>query len=159
MFSKRKTLGKTFKDCQVGDEFEQTIEIKDKDILLYLGFTDDANPIYIQHDYATRTPYKRPIVPQVMLHGMITKAVSMHLPGPGSVIMKESHSYDKPVYHYESVHLKLTLVEKREKEHQVVIRVEMRDQLEDVVISSELVVAPPYPWKSMTEEEGTFENF
>ncbi len=36
--------------------------IEDKDLLLYLGLTDDANPLYIQHDYALQTPLGRPVV-------------------------------------------------------------------------------------------------
>ncbi|NIK15709.1 acyl dehydratase [Saccharococcus thermophilus] len=85
MLKKRK-LGRNISEISVGEKLVINEKMEDKDLLLYLGLTDDANPLYIQHDYASQTPLKKPIVPAVMLTGMITSAISKYLPGPGSHI-------------------------------------------------------------------------
>ena len=75
-------------EITVGEKLSITEKIEDKDLLLYLGLTNDANPLYIQHDYASQTPYEKPIVPSIMLTGMITTAVTKYLPGQ-EVILRE----------------------------------------------------------------------
>lgn len=51
---KPRKLGKTIEDIEEGDSLSLTESIEDKDLLLYLGLTNDANPLYIQHDYAQK---------------------------------------------------------------------------------------------------------
>ncbi len=76
MLGKKRKIGRLISDISVGEKLVLTEAIEDKDLLLYLGLTNDANPLYIQHDYASQTPLKRPIVPAIMLTGMITSAIS-----------------------------------------------------------------------------------
>ncbi|MCE7793374.1 enoyl-CoA hydratase [Salipaludibacillus sp. CUR1] len=159
MFTKKRKIGRTISQLKPGDEYNSEKKVEDKDILLYLGFTNDANPVYIQHDYASRTPFQKPIVPHIMLNGYISSAVSMHLPGPGSVILDQNLSFPKPLYHYGTLKLKLTLEKIEQKEHRVSISVHGRDEYDDTVVKGSLTVCPPYPWKPVTHDTGTFENF
>ena len=78
---KPRKLGKTINEIEEGDSLSLTESIEDNQLLLYLGLTNDANPLYIQHDFAQKTEYQQPIVPSVMLMGIITSAISKHLPG------------------------------------------------------------------------------
>lgn len=48
---KPRKMGKLITEIQEGDQLSVTESIEDKDILLYLGLTNDANPLFIQHDY------------------------------------------------------------------------------------------------------------
>ncbi len=50
-----------------------------------------------------KTPYKKPIVPTIMLNGIITSAISKHMPGPGSHIREQTITFLNPVYHYETI--------------------------------------------------------
>lgn len=86
LLGKKRKLGRLIEEIQVGEKLRFSEKIEDKDLLLYLGLTDDNNPLYIQHDYASLTPYEKPIVPPVMLMGMITGAVSKIMPGPGAAL-------------------------------------------------------------------------
>lgn len=85
---KPRKLGKTIDEIEEGESLSVTESIEDNQLLLYLGLTNDANPLYIQHDYARQTAYERPIVPSIMLMGIVTSAISKHLPGPGSHVVK-----------------------------------------------------------------------
>lgn len=48
MLSKKRKLGRLISDISVGEKLVLTEAIEDKDLLLYLGLTNDANPLYIQ---------------------------------------------------------------------------------------------------------------
>ncbi|MFL6518092.1 MAG: enoyl-CoA hydratase, partial [Bacillus sp. (in: firmicutes)] len=89
VLGKKRKLGRKIEEITVGEKLSMAEKIEDKDLLLYLGLTDDANPLYIQHDYASQTPFGKPIVPSIMLTGIITSAISRYLPGPGSHILSQ----------------------------------------------------------------------
>lgn len=157
MLGKKRKLGKKLKDISIGDSYETTAKIEDKDLLLYLGITDDANPLYIQHDYASQTPFKQPLVPPVMLNGLVTSAVSMELPGPGCHIVEEHIRYPKPVYHYSEVTISLEVTEVNQSEHVITVSVKGVDEEHNEVISGTVQVSPAYEPESMNAR--SLENF
>ncbi|WP_096436061.1 MaoC/PaaZ C-terminal domain-containing protein [Alteribacter populi] len=159
MFTKKRKLGRGISNLQIGEKVEITKKVEDKDILLYLGLSDDANPIYLQHDYAARTPYQKPIVPHIMINGIVTSTVSMHLPGAGSSLVSQTLQYPKPLYHYGTLQLTLEIVKVDEKKHIVTVSVLGKDEDDITVVHGEMDVCPPYPFKPVTQDEGTFENF
>ncbi|UFT98005.1 enoyl-CoA hydratase [Radiobacillus kanasensis] len=123
MIGKKRKLGKHIQELAVGDSYRAVKTIEDRDILLYLGLTDDANPLYIQHDYASQTPYKQPVVPSTMLIGIASSMVSMHLPGPGCHILEHHLKYPNPVYHYSEIEVELEVVRIQEDDSTITIRV------------------------------------
>ena len=126
-------------------------------MLLYLGLTDDANPLYIQHDYASQTPYEKPIVPSVMLVGMISSAVSKYLPGPGSHILSQTIQFLKPVYHYSTVHFLLKVVNVDSSNHLIEIEVTAENDSFETVLNGSLTISPPYRLVGMNGK--ALENF
>ena len=103
LLGKKRKLGRKVESMSVGEKLKLTEKIEDKDLLLYLGLTNDGNPLYIQHDFASQTSYEKPIVPAIMLTGIVTSAISKYLPGPGSHIVDQQISFPKPVYHYATI--------------------------------------------------------
>ncbi|MGG1574951.1 MaoC/PaaZ C-terminal domain-containing protein [Fictibacillus sp. NRS-1165] len=157
LLGKKRKLGRNIEEIQAGEKLEMSETIEDKDLLLYLGLTNDNNPLFIQHDYASMTPFKRPIVPQILLTGMITAAVSKYLPGPGSSIKKQSLSFPKPVYHYGKVNFLFEVTEIDQSAHSIIMKVEGKNEKNELVIKGDLEICPPYPPKSITSN--TLENF
>ncbi len=144
LLGKRRKIGKKMEQLLEGEQLILTEKIEDKDLLLFLGLTNDANPLYIQHDYASLTPYKKPIVPTVMLTGFITSAISKHLPGPGSHILKQEIEFLRPIYHYATVQFLFEIVNVNKEQHTVTVAVDATDEKEQTVIKAKFVVAPPY---------------
>ena len=92
ILGKKRRLGRKIEDITVGEKLKLTEKIEDKDLLLYLGLNKRWKSLYIQHDFASQTPYEKPIVPTIMLTGIITSAISKYLPGPGShIVEQQSH--------------------------------------------------------------------
>lgn len=159
MFNKKRRLGRKIETIKVGEKLELTKKIEDKDILLYLGLTDDGNPIFIQHDYASQTPFQKPIVPQIMITGIITSAISKYLPGPGSSVLSQNISFPKPLYHYGTLTLLLETVVVNVEEHYVQLKIEGKDEFGSVVVEGTIGVSPPHELKPIAYNSGAFENF
>lgn len=137
-------LGKKVTEIALGEKLHLTETIEDKDLLLYLGLTNDNNPLYIQHDYAAQTPYEKPIVPTTMLSGIINAAISKHLPGPGSHIVEQQLKFLAPVFHYETVDFILEVETINVPKNEVEVLVQAFDTNRQPVIQGKLTVSPPY---------------
>ena len=140
---KPRKLGKKIDEIEEGDSLSLTDSIEDSQLLLYLGLTNDANPLYIQHDYTQKTEYQRPIVPSVMLMGIITSAISKHLPGPGSHVVNFSVNFIEPVFHYETLTFDFEVIKVDKMKDGVTISVEAVNTQEDRVLDAVVMVQPP----------------
>ncbi len=136
-------LGKKVDELSLGERLHLIEKIEDKDLLLYLGLTNDSNPLYIQHDYAADTPYKQPIVPVIMLNGIITSAISKHIPGPGSRIIEQNLIYEEPVYHYETINIALEVQNINVSQNLIDIYVYATNENQKSVIEGIMKVMPP----------------
>ena len=143
LLRKGRKIGKRVDELSIGERLHLTEKIEDKDLLLYLGLTNDNNPLYIQHDYASETPYKKPIVPVIMLNGIITSAISKHLPGPGSHMKEQMISYLEPVYHYETIDIILEVQSINSAQNVTDIHVKAFNEKGAQVIEGMLKVLPP----------------
>ena len=141
LLGKKRKLGRSIEDISIGEKLSLTEKMEDKELLLYLGLTGDANPLYIQHDYASLTPYKKPLVPGVMLSGIITSAISKYLPGPGSYITQKNINYLKPVCHYETIQFLLEVTGKHDS--YIIISFSGRNEQEESVMEGTMHVCPP----------------
>ncbi|TFJ40377.1 enoyl-CoA hydratase [Carnobacterium divergens] len=140
---KPRKMGKLITEIQEGDQLSVTESIEDKDILLYLGLTNDANPLFIQHDYTNQTEYEKPLVPVIMLIGIMTSTISKHLPGPGSNVVNVSVNCVNPVYHYETITFEFEVIRVDLMKEVVTISVEAKNMEGERVIDASFIVEPP----------------
>ncbi|MBA4537099.1 MaoC family dehydratase N-terminal domain-containing protein [Bacillus aquiflavi] len=157
LLGKKRKLGRQIEEISVGEKLTLTEQIEDKDLLLYLGLTNDANPLFIQHDYASQTPYEKPIVPSLMLTGIITSAISKYLPGPGSHILKQEIRFLKPVFHYETIQFLFEVTAVNIDKHSIDIDVFGTNEAEEKVIEGKLTAIPPYKIEEI--DGNSLENF
>lgn len=157
LLGKKRKLGRNIEDMSIGEKLTLTEKIEDKDLLLFLGLTNDANPLYIQHDYASQTPHKKPIVPSIMLTGFVTSAVSKYLPGPGSHILAQNLTFPKALPHYSTVEFLFEVRSIDRPKSQVEILVKATDEKGDVVVTGTITVCPPQKLEKF--ESSALENF
>lgn len=153
LLQKNRKIGKTIDELEVGERLQLTEKIEDQELLIYLGLTNDANPLYIQHDFAQMTKYEKPIVPSILLTGIITSAISKYLPGPGSHIIEQKLSFPKEVYHYSTITCMLEVIRIKEEKEHATIFVEAHDESNDIVITGTVKVVPPMVLKTQSTEQ------
>ena len=157
ILGKKRRLGRKIEDLSVGEKLKLTEKIEDKDLLLYLGLTNDSNPLYIQYDYASQTVYEKPVVPIIMLTGIITSAVSKYLPGPGSHIVAQQLTFPKAVYHYSMIDFLFEIVRIDQIGNVIDISVHATNEEEEIVIAGQVTVIPPKVEELLTTR--TMEKF
>lgn len=143
LLGKKRKLGRRVEDIKVGENLKLTEKVEDKDLLLYLGLTNDSNPLYIQHDFASQTAFEKPVVPNIMLTGILTSAISKYIPGPGSYITNQQLNFLKPVYHYATIDFILEVVEVNIAHNRVIVQVEGTDEQGEIVVQGQIIVNPP----------------
>ncbi|MGX7014548.1 MaoC family dehydratase [Vagococcus silagei] len=136
-------IGKTIEELSEGDSISLTETIEDNQLLLYLGLSNDANPLFIQHDFSQKTEYGRPIVPTILLMGTISSAISKHLPGAGSNIVNFSFNLIKPVYHYETLTYHFEVIQIDKMKDVVTLSVTAENFEDERVLDSVVMVRPP----------------
>lgn len=152
MLLKKRKPGRKINEISLGEKLTLTEKIEDKELLLYLGLTNDANPLYIQHDYASQTPFEKPLVPAIMLTGIITSAVSKYIPGPGSYILSQEMSYVSPVYHEETITFFFEVTSINLEQNQIEISVTAKNEQENSVLTGKLMIVPPFFAKKNTSK-------
>lgn len=140
---KPRQLGKTLEELVIGQSISVTESIEDQQLLLFLGLTNDANPLYVQHDYAQKTNFKKPLVPPILLMGIITSTISKHLPGPGSQLLNLATDFCGPIYHEETVtfHFEISQIDLREKI--ITIDIKAHNEANLLVLTAQALVTPP----------------
>lgn len=136
-------IGKTIDEIEEGDSLSVTEVIELKDILLYLGLTNDNNPLYLQYDYTQLTKYKKPLVPAVLIMGILTSNVSKHLPGPGSNVVDVSLDILEPIHHSTAITFEFEVKRVDDRREQVTIAVEGNSLSGDRLLEAELIVETP----------------
>lgn len=135
--------GKTIAEIKEGDSLTVTESISERDLLIYLGLTNDNNPLYIQNEYAQKLGYAGPVVPPVLLSGIITSSVSKLLPGPGSEVVNFSANFIRPVYHDEIVTFSFEVIKVDTMKEVVMISVEGNNRQNERVLDSVVMARPP----------------
>ncbi|AQQ52819.1 MaoC/PaaZ C-terminal domain-containing protein [Planococcus lenghuensis] len=157
LLGKKRKLGRKIEEITVGEKLKLTENIEDKDLLLYLGLTNDGNPLYVQHDFASRTTYEKPIVPTIMLTGILTSAISKYMPGPGSHVIEQQLKFTHPVYHYSTVDFLFEVIEVNVPDNEVTVRVTAQNEDEQQVIEGFIKASPPKLLDKLTTQ--AMDNF
>ena len=143
LVGKKYKIGRSIEELAVGERLVLTEKIEDKDLLLYLGLTNDNNPLYIQHDFAINTTYSKPIVPSIMLTGIVTSSISKYLPGPGAHVIRQEVVFPNPTFHYALLTFMLEVKEKDVHKNEIIVYAIAKNEQEEVVLEGLFTVLPP----------------
>ena len=83
---------------RIGQTASRTKTIADDDLRQYAEITGDYNPLHFDDEFAAQTRFKRRVAQGGLTAGMLNALVAMDLPGPGTVFMSQSLTYQAPAY-------------------------------------------------------------
>ena len=135
--------GKSIDEIKEGDSLTVTECISERELLIYLGLTNDSNPLYVQTAFAQSMGYKAPVVPPVMLSGILTSSISKLLPGPGSEIVNVATNFIEPVYHEETITFTFEVIKVDLMKEVIMISVEGTNENDNRILDSVIMVRPP----------------
>ncbi len=134
---------RTYDEISVGDTATLVRDLGAKDIELFAVMSGDVNPAHVDTEFA-----KSDMFHKVIAHGMwggslISAVLGTELPGPGTIYLKQSLSFLKPVGLGDRVTVRVTVKEKIDEAHRLVLACDCINQKGEVVIDGEAEVIAP----------------
>ncbi len=99
----------------VGQKATRELSVTAEMVRAYAEITGDYNPLHFDPEFVARTRFERPLAQGGIATGLLHALVAMDMPGPGSVFMRQSWSFPRPVYIGDSIRAEATVKSVRER--------------------------------------------
>lgn len=131
-----------YDELTVGDSASLNRTLTQQDIELFAILSGDVNPAHLDEAYARETPFHK-----VIAHGMwggtlISTVLGTSLPGPGTIYVKQSLAFVRPVGLGDVITVTVTVKDKLEK-NRVILDCVCSNQAGKPVITGEAEVIAP----------------
>src|SRR6187401_767705 len=83
---------------KVGDIFNHDFKFSQDEVNRFAEVTGDKNPVHTDAAYAATTMFKRPIMHGMLSASLFSKVFGTLFPGEGTIYLKQSLSFLKPMY-------------------------------------------------------------
>ncbi|APR67256.1 3-hydroxybutyryl-CoA dehydratase [Thalassolituus oleivorans] len=132
-----------FDEIVIGEQCQRTHTVTERDLVLFAAVSGDHNPVHLDAEYAATTAFGGQIAHGMFTGGLISAALAMQLPGPGTVYMGQTLSFRKPVMIGDSLTVVLTVREKHAEKPIVTLDCSVTNQHGKTVATGESVVMAP----------------
>jgi len=136
-------IGKTIGEIQVGDSAEFSKTVSESDVYLYAGVTGDLNPAHINEAYAEKTFFKTRIAHGMLTAGFISAILGVHLPGPGTIYLKQELKFLAPVRIGDTITARAEVIEVTTEKNRIRLKTTCTNQDGTRVLDGEAMVSPP----------------
>ncbi len=140
----------TFDEIAIGDNATYTRLITNQEVEAFAAISGDHNPLHLDPDYATTTPFGECIAHGMLTGALISAAIAMQLPGPGSVYLNQSLQFRAPVFLGDTLTVTLEVTEKHGKRPWVTLSCTVENQDGKAVAKGEAQVAAPTEKETVT---------
>jgi acyl dehydratase len=128
------------RDIAVGQSDSIRRTITEADIVLFAGLTGDLNPVHMDELAARESRFGRRIAHGMLAAGLISSVLGMRLPGPGTVYMKQSLNFRKPIFINDTVTATVEVAAIREDKPIATLKTTVTNQDGEVCVDGEAVV-------------------
>lgn len=133
----------TFDEITLGQTAEYSKQVTADDIRLFAAVSGDVNPVHLDAAYAATTPFGGCIAHGMLSGAIISAAIAMRLPGPGSIYLGQSLRFTLPVRPGDTLAVRLRVVGKTDKRRLVTLDCEVLNQHQQVVVTGTAEVMAP----------------
>jgi len=123
-----------------GEMASLTKTVTEADIALFAGVTGDFNPLHIDREFAKRTRFGERIAHGFLSAGLISAVLGTKLPGPGSIYLRQSLNFHKPVKIGDTITAIVKVTAYNEEKRIVTLETNCYNQDGVMVLSGEAVV-------------------
>lgn len=134
---------RTFEEIQLGDNCIRHHTVCEQDLILFATVSGDRNPVHLDPEFAATTPFKGQIAHGMFTGALISAALAMDLPGPGTIYLGQNLSFRKPVMIGDELTVELKVSAKHESKPVVTLECSVTNQHDKVVASGEATVMAP----------------
>ncbi|EDT43756.1 MaoC family dehydratase [Burkholderia ambifaria] len=133
--------GYDLEDLIPGMSASFTKTLSERDIFLFASASGDRNPVHLDEAYASRTRFGGRIAHGMLSASVISAAIAMRLPGPGSIYLSQDLQFRRPVKLGETVSATVTVQEIVANRRRVVL--ETRCEVNGLIVVEGTAVVMP----------------
>ena len=111
----------TYDEITLGQTATYSKTLSERDIILFAEVSGDVNPVHIDPEFAARSMFGERIAHGAWTGAVISAALALVLPGPGTIYLGQTLTFRSPVKIGDTVTVTLTVTEKRDDKQFVTI--------------------------------------
>lgn len=117
--------------------------ITESDVVLFGCVTGDQNPLHTDELAARESRFGRRIAHGMLAAGLISAVLGMQMPGPGTIYIKQTLSFHKPIYINDTVTTVVEVAAIREDKPIATLTTRITNQDGVLVVEGESLVLLP----------------
>ncbi len=133
----------TYDEITIGQTASYSKLIEAQDIQLFAAASGDVNPVHLDEEFAANTQFKGRIAHGMLTGAIISAALAMELPGPGTVYLGQTLRFRLPVKIGDTVTVKLEVTEKKDRRQYLTLDCKAYNQDDKLVASGSAEVIAP----------------
>ena len=133
----------TYDELTIGQTASYSKTIRERDVELFAAVSGDVNPVHLDADYAATTRFGERIAHGMLTGALVSAALAMRLPGPGTVYLGQSLRFRTPVKIGDTVTVELEVTDKQPRRGTASIDCKVYNQDRQLVASGSADVMPP----------------
>ncbi len=128
---------------KTGDSASFTRKFTEENVIAFANITGDKNPIHLDDEYASTTRFKKRLVHGILVSGLVSAVLGMHMPGPGSIYIKQTLNFKAPVFINDEITATATITNLRLDKPIATIQTICTNQENTIVIEGEAILLLP----------------
>jgi len=133
----------TFDELETGQTAEYAKTLTEDDLILFAAVSGDVNPVHLDAGFASTTMFRERIAHGMYTGGLISAALAMKLPGPGTIYLGQNLKFERPVKLGDTITVKLRVLEKIAGKNIVTLDTTASNQHGKTVVSGTATVMAP----------------
>jgi acyl dehydratase len=133
----------TYQEITLGQTASYSRVVDEAAVKLFAAASGDVNPVHLDAEFAAGTMFEQRIAHGMYTGGLISAAIAMELPGPGTIYLKQDLTFRAPVFLGDTITINLEVVEKLDKKKFVILNTIASNQHGKVVVKGVAQVLAP----------------
>ena len=133
----------TYDEITIGQTATYSKLIEARDIQLFAAVSGDVNPVHLDAAFAATTQFGGCIAHGMLSGAIISAAIAMELPGPGTIYLGQTLRFSLPVKPGDTLTVHLQVTEKKDKRRMVTLDCKVFNQHDKLVLSGTAEVMAP----------------
>jgi acyl dehydratase len=138
----KKLQNLTYDEISVGQTADYSKQVGDNDIRMFAAVSGDVNPVHLDEAFAAGTMFGGRIAHGMLTGAVISAALAMELPGPGTIYLGQTMRFLRPVRIGDRISVHLEVTGKRDDKKVVTLACEVTNQDGKPVVTGEAQVMP-----------------
>lgn len=126
---------------EAGTTYTHEFSFTQDEVVQFAEVTGDKNPVHLDAAYAATTMFKKPIMHGFLGGSVFSKVFGTLFPGEGTIYMKQSMQFMRPMYVDTKYHVRMLVKEVNKEKHRATVETQIVDaEKGEVVITGEATV-------------------